>query len=292
MENRRENPCRISPNRAILDGMTMESATAKMACRLCGGYDLRLHYTQGNRDEFRFYRCAACGLVNYDLSGGLDQGKYEQDLPDPRDAAPRKNRAQTATYCFLSRHLHPPGRLLEIGSGNGRLLHLARQDGWDVAGVELSPVLAERAGRQLGIDVATANVFEPGLGDRLGAGRFDAIVLRHVLEHLPDPLAAMAIFRTLLAPGGHVLLEFPNIDGIDFRVKRWLHRTGLHRRRWPSDYRPGHCNEYDLPSFRHLADRTGFDLRAWETYSSGPVRNQLLRHWPVGTKARALIRKK
>ena len=168
---------------------------------------------------------------------------------------------------------------------NGELA-IGRLRGNLVTGVTLSDL----AIRQHGAVVVRADEAQVTYDIRDFLSR--AIVLRHVLEHLPDPLAAMAIFRTLLAPGGHVLLEFPNIDGIDFRVKRWLHRTGLHRRRWPSDYRPGHCNEYDLPSFRHLADRTGFDLRAWETYSSGPVRNQLLRHWPVGTKARALIRKK
>ena len=35
-----------------------------MECRLCGGSDLTLYYTQGDRDQFRFYRCQACGLVN------------------------------------------------------------------------------------------------------------------------------------------------------------------------------------------------------------------------------------
>ena len=269
-----------------------ESAPANWPCRLCGSRNLRLHYTQGNHGEFRFYRCGGCQLVNYDLAGGLDQEKYEQAMPDPRDPAAAKNRAQTETYRFLCRHLRPPGGLLEIGCGNGRLLHLAQTDGWTVTGLELSPALAKSIVRNLDIPVTVADIHEPGLPARLGAGRHDVIVLRHVLEHLPEPNAVMAVFRALLAEGGHIVLEFPNIDGLGFALRRKLEKTGLRRKAWPPGYRPGHCNEYSRASFRHLAERNGFELLVWETYSRNPAWNWVVNHWPVGIKARTLIRKR
>ena len=62
-------------------------------CRLCGSSDLHLFYTQGNRDQYRFYRCAGCLLVNYDLAGGLNQGKYARSRVSPRaSASPRSRR--------------------------------------------------------------------------------------------------------------------------------------------------------------------------------------------------------
>ena len=262
-----------------------------MACRLCGGQDLRLAFTQGNRGEFRFYRCAACRLVNYDLAGGLDQGKYAAEYPDPLDPDHARNRPQTQTFRFLSRHLRPPGRLLDLGCGNGRLLHLSRAAGWDVRGLELSPFLARSVTAALNIPVDIADIGDPGLAERLGRGHYDVVVLRHVLEHLPDPIRVMALFRELLAGGGHVLLEFPNIDAPNLRWKRWLARTGLARKTYPPDYRPGHCNEYCRESFRRLAEHAGFEVQVWETYSRDPVRDWLLRRFPVGTKARTLIRR-
>ena len=269
-----------------------ETAAPDWPCRLCGSRKLRLYYTQGNRDEFRYYRCPDCGLVNYDLAGGLDQGKYEDDMPDPRDPAPRKNRAQTETWRFLARHLAPPGRLLEIGCGNGRLLHLAREAGWTVAGLELSRPLAESVVRNLDIPVTVANIFEPGLAARLGAGRHDVIVLRHVLEHLPEPNAVMALFRDLLAGHGHVVFEFPNIEGLGFQLRRALDKAGLRRKAYRADYRPGHCNEYCRASFGQLAERNGFEVLAWETYSHNPAWDRVVNRWPFGIKARTLIRKR
>lgn len=110
-----------------------------MECRLCGSGDLSLYYTQGNHDEYRYYRCARCGLVNYDLSGGLDQEKYGEVFTDPRDGRLKFNAGQSATFRFIRKHLREKGRLLDIGCGNGRLLMLARDAGWEVAGLELSP---------------------------------------------------------------------------------------------------------------------------------------------------------
>lgn len=255
-------------------------------CRLCGCGELKLYYTQGDRDQYEYYRCPRCGLVNYDLSGGLDQGKYAERYLDPRDEDHRSNRLQTQSYRFLKSSLAEPGRMLEVGCGNGRLMMLAREDGWKVRGLELSDFLAESVRQHLGVDVDVADF----LGYQ-SQREYDLVVLRHVLEHLPDPLAAMRKIRSLLSVGGHALLEFPNIEGLDPKLKRFLHRTGIHRREYPPDYVPGHCNEFCKASFELLLRKTGFDLQSWRTYSSRPLLGLLYRIFACGGKARALVRK-
>ncbi len=257
-------------------------------CRLCGSPDLEPFYTVGNDDEYRYLRCPDCGLVNYDLSGGLDQEKYERDQPDPRDDRAPGNRPQTRTWEVVARRFPTPGRLLEIGCGNGRLLLLADRAGWEVRGLELSTALADSVRERLGfaVDVSDFLDYTPPDGRR-----FDLVLLRHVLEHIPDGIGALRKIRGLLREGGHALLEFPNIDALDLRVQRWLRRTGLHRKKFPERFVPGHANEYSLRSFRRLADETGFELVAWETYSYRPVRNFVYNRWHIGDKARAIIRR-
>ena len=118
------------------------------------------------------------------------------------------------------------------------------------------------------------------------------IVLRHVLEHLPEPNAVMALFRDLLAGHGHVVFEFPNIEGLGFQLRRALDKAGLRRKAYRADYRPGHCNEYCRTSFGQLAERNGFEVLAWETYSHNPAWDRVVNRWPFGIKARTLIRKR
>lgn len=258
-----------------------------LRCRVCGCEDLRLFYTQGDRGQFRFYRCRACELVNYDLSGGLDQEKYA-GFTDPYDCGLSVNILQEQTYRFVRRHVIGRGRFLDIGCGNGHLLHLARMDGWSVKGLELSPFLAASIRERLGIDVVEGDF----LKDEVEGGPFDLVVLRHVLEHLPDPIRALSRINGLLVPEGAALFEFPNIDGVDLKVKRLLARAGLHHKRFSPAYRPGHCHEFCRTSFRHLAQRTGFELLTWQTYSHKPFLSPIYARIPIGNKARVLARKR
>ena len=131
----------------------MPAESASFPCRLCGNSGLTPYYTLGPRGQFRYYRCPTCTLVNYDLSGGLDQRQYVE-LVDPRDDRAERNRDKDATWRFVEMHLPLPTRFLDIGCGSGRLLHLAKRSGSIVKGT--------------------------------AEDRYDLITLRHVLEHLPD----------------------------------------------------------------------------------------------------------
>ena len=73
----------------------------------------------------------------------------------------------------------------------------ARGRGWDVTGVEPSEFAAAYARDHFNLDVLEQDL----LTRRPARGRFDAIVLGDVIEHLTDPLAALQHIATLLAPG-------------------------------------------------------------------------------------------
>lgn len=254
------------------------------ACRLCGSGRLELLYTQGAGGRYRFRRCLDCRLVSYDLSGGLDQDKYRTP-DDPLDPRTRGNRAQTATFGFISRRFRVPGRMIDVGCGNGRLLMLARDAGWSVTGLELSRELASEVGSRLGIEVLSG-----GIARREDLpGGFDLVVMRHVLEHIPEPRAVLERIRGMLAPSGRLLLELPNIDGLEAVLKRLSGRAGLYRKRYPEGYVPGHCNEYCRASLGRLAELTGFVVEHWRTYSGDPFRNAVFGLLPAGGKARALL---
>ncbi len=106
-------------------------------------------------------------------------------------------------------------------------------------GIELSEQLAGPTREALGVPVHVMD-FLQGDTSLLGE-KFDLVILAHVLEHLGDPIYAMERIGSLLKPNGHVLMEFPNIDAIDSKWKRFLGRTGLHRKTYPEGWSPGHC---------------------------------------------------
>ncbi len=260
--------------------------TADFACRLCGKNDLSLYFCLGNRDEFKYYRCPNCGLVNYDLAAGIDQEQYTEFI-DPNDDCAERNHDKDDTWRFIEKHMPVPGSYLDIGSGSGRLLCLAKRSGWSVKGLELSPEMAKHASESTGVEVRAMNFLEcePRPDDK-----YDLVSLRHVIEHLPDSQLAMKKIKLLLKPGGHALLEFPNVESANKRLKRWAVRSGLYNRKFKEGFVPGHCNEFCRASFEYLLEQTGFTLVRWETYSSTPITNLLYNAIHIGNKARALIR--
>lgn len=192
------------------------------------------------------------------------------------------------TYGFLRDQKLEPGRVLDIGSGVGRVLALAQADGWDVTGIELSESMAATSSKELGVDVHAMDFLD---GDIEGLGEFDVVILAHVLEHLPGPVHAMQRIAALLRPGGFGVLEFPNIDALDRRLQRAIIAAKIRRKRFPDEWMPGHCQEFCRDSFAFLAEKTGFSLDVWETYSSRPKRSKIYRALGIGNKARVLIRR-
>jgi len=111
---------------------------------------------------------------------------------------------------YYGRHLTrgrigEPGRLLDIGCGNGAFLARAANMGWQVQGCEIDPK-AVTACRNIGIDVIEGDAFAP----QLTGQTFDVITMSHVIEHVHDQPALLQRAYELLRPGGWFWLACPN----------------------------------------------------------------------------------
>ncbi|MCK4784265.1 MAG: class I SAM-dependent methyltransferase [Desulfobacteraceae bacterium] len=147
----------------------------------------------------------------------------------------------TEILCLPAR---PNGHLLEVGFGDAKMLILMNELGWSVEGVDLDPVAVQRAK-------------DRGLRVRLGAienqeyssNQFDAVVMRHLIEHVPDPLKTLYECRRILKPGGQLVALTPNGES-------WGHK--LFRNNWRGLEPPRHLYLFTLLSLRHLLEKAGF----------------------------------
>ena len=100
-----------------------------------------------------------------------------------------------------------PGRLLEVGFGEGCLLDWAKARGYDASGNELLSSMVEAA-RRRGLDVRLGGLKAGDFAER----SFDWIVAMDVFEHLTTDqiVEHLTLFRALLRPGGKVVVRFPN----------------------------------------------------------------------------------
>lgn len=177
-----------------------------------------------------------------------------------------------AAVAFLPSRIPVGGDILEVGAGDGAIAHNLLGGGVAFGSYTIGDISTPRLEglrrtftderfllREVNAEQVSATV----------QGPYDAVVMVALIEHLVDPLRAMADIRTVLKPGGFVYIDTPNIA-------KWTRRVKLAAGRFPSTasaneglttyagqpadlYDEGHLHYFTYRSLRlMLTQRCGF----------------------------------
>jgi predicted SAM-dependent methyltransferase len=83
------------------------------------------------------------------------------------------------------------------------------------------------------------------------SGKFDLIMFHHVLEHLQDPLGTLELAKSLLNPGGQILIRIPLSDSETARK---------YGEKWVQLDAPRHFFLHTRKSMKFLADKFGMSI--------------------------------
>jgi 2-polyprenyl-3-methyl-5-hydroxy-6-metoxy-1,4-benzoquinol methylase len=185
-----------------------------------------------NKAGFEFVKCRHCGLlhVNPQLTLATQDAIYkESKTADHWIKVQKKTKEQAwnAEKKYLPalaelKRLYPQGgKLLDVGCSIGQFLTLARDDGWDVQGVELNADAAAIARRDYGLTVHGEKIEEAAFAE----GEFDVVTLWGVFEHLTDPNEMLQSVRRVLKKDGLILFFVPNGHSLIIRMTRKYNST-------------------------------------------------------------------
>ena len=105
-------------------------------------------------------------------------------------------------------------RLLEIGSGMGHLVGQL-EDTFETFGMDLNSWAVKQSKSVIDKTLLqTASAQELPYRD----GAFNVVIIKHIVEHLPDPQKAIQEIGRVTEPGGTLILATPNLDSL---LKPW-----------------------------------------------------------------------
>ena len=192
----------------------------KDPCSLCGGHEAKLVQ---RLDKGNAVKCKNCGLIfvdpmpeinDYDeiyggqyYEGGWRFSKRGYTDPLLQDIMMEGFGRELKE---VEKFIDVKGRVLDIGCADGQWLRVAKANGWDTFGVESSEYSRSIAINKHGLNVVGGTFEEATFPDDY----FDLIVMRHLIEHLRNPLQSLEICNKILKQGRVIPIETDNVDGI------------------------------------------------------------------------------
>jgi SAM-dependent methyltransferase len=233
-----------------------------VSCNICGAADFTVLYPAGRAQVNQIVRCNRCALMYANPRRRADHVDIETwpedpsfDLARERPLRYQKEQLQVRDYADTRKLLKDlcggTGRLLEIGSSMGFMLHSFQKESWEVVGVEPDRTACLHAREKFGLDVRSVTLEKAAFPNE----SLDAVVMLHVIEHVPDPMALLHEINRILKPGGHLILETPRYDTLAFKI------LGRRERSLSCD---GHIFFFTTDSLRRAYTAAGFELRHFQ----------------------------
>jgi 2-polyprenyl-3-methyl-5-hydroxy-6-metoxy-1,4-benzoquinol methylase len=222
------------------------------------------------RKGYQVVRCRLCGLVYVSprprRRGELDE-LYTNARYSSRQVAHvlHEGRTREAQWRLdqLESYADRRGTLLDVGCSAGSFLLAARERGWDVHGIDISPAAVRHASSALDLDARVATLEDAPFAPR----SFDAITIFECIEHMLQPRDALQAAWRLLKDDGVLLITTPNIDGFVPRVTYLL--LGRTIGAWEHPTPPHHLYQFSRRTLDLLLRQARFRVASCATRPMG-----------------------
>lgn len=249
--------------------MDITEANSPAQCDLCG--------SEAHRVRFRFHdinvvECESCGLVfvktKEDASGTdgiyssayfLERDEYfTQDASGNLDGVKKEHLRDFRKGLDLLHQHKRPGRLLDVGCAVGAFLNLARSEGWEVCGVDISEFAVSRAKELFGVDAMVGELTELSLP----AASFDVITMWDVVEHFPSPSRQLREARRILKDDGILLLDTPNEGALIRKASQLMYQLSGGKIVYPARklHHIFHLYYFSERTLRQILEASGFEV--------------------------------
>lgn len=216
-----------------------------LKCRSCFSRRIKPLFA---KEGFNIYECLNCRLVFSDKSyleneiQEIYSNKYYENLKNFSEITDQRY----ATILSSLSQYNKNNRLFDLGCGTGQFLLIARKNGWNASGVEVSGDICRWSRDNFNLDVRCGEFIKMHLND----GYFDVVTMFESLEHLDQPGIYLNKVNLILRNKGLLFLTTPNFASLSRIIlgKRW------------SVFSKEHLSYFSPVVLRALLENNGFKV--------------------------------
>lgn len=182
-----------------------------MECRVCNSKNT-FNHLHGPNPGTEWYRCRDCGS---DTSSQVYRtewydAKYSAHTMSVLGSMDQCVFAITTNLDWFKRFRKPEHKtFLDVGCAEGAAMVGMAANGWDVKGFDVTWP------KEHGVVNVANLIIEPEFKANLFDRKFDAVMCREVIEHIPDWRKLLKELFTVTAPGGLCMVQTPQpVDAI------------------------------------------------------------------------------
>lgn len=141
----------------------------------------------------------------------------DEQSTDASHLTPAQARRVLPRISVIRKLAPPPAKVLDIGSREGDFLFHIQKNGYAVQGIEISTDYAAFASKRTGADVFSGTLDEY-VALKKRDQQFDVVTMWDVIEHLPDPAAALKLIHGIQPVNG--ILGISTVNLANYRYLR------------------------------------------------------------------------
>jgi 2-polyprenyl-3-methyl-5-hydroxy-6-metoxy-1,4-benzoquinol methylase len=188
-----------------------------------------------NNQEYKHYECPNCDVHWWEplkiIPEFYESEVFEDYIAFHEGIGTRLHEYHKAFFKYFPSNMR--GKLLDVGCGDGRFLRHAKEQGFEVWGIDFDKKSVENVKRNLGIDTVFAmsleEFYEYAKEKNL---KFDVITFFEVLEHQDKPREFLEMVKGLLEEGGYIAGSVPNRESVFekdmYRNNSWVDNPPHH----------------------------------------------------------------
>ncbi len=205
-----------------------------------------------NNQEYKRYECPNCDVHWWEplkiIPEFYESEVFESYIAFHEGIGTRLREYHKAFFKYFPSNVR--GKLLDVGCGDGRFLRHAKEQGFEVWGIDFDKKSVENVKRNLGIETVFAmsleEFYEYAKEKNL---KFDVITFFEVLEHQDKPREFLEMVKGLLREGGYIAGSVPNRERLFVEID-WKYYHG--------DYPPHHFLRFSKFSLEKTLNFLGF----------------------------------